>query len=228
MIDEKKREWNNLSAYQKGELSVQDRRLQAQAAQFNQKISIMQQNLAARWAGVQNARDNIGLRQTALGANTYARMLNAASGSMRTARGQLTQTVSVLNNMSQNPKMRNSQQFVDLTNQAATLQDFLTTNEPILATEEQTANQGMASVMSNITGNPSQVISPPNMQPLKLQIQVQQGQSAPAAPPAAGQAQAPAAFNPQAPPPGTMYSASRKQFRTPDGRVYDESGKPVQ
>src|SRR5579859_5763079 len=108
----------------------------------------------------------------------YSRLLSSASGEMRTARGQLTQTLGVLNNMSQNPKMRNTQQFVDLTNQATALQDFLTTNGPILETEEQAANQGMASVMSNITGNPSQVISPPNLQTLRIQIQGA-GQAAP-------------------------------------------------
>lgn len=35
-------------------------------------------------------------------------------------------------------------------------------------------------------------------------------------------------INPNSPPPGTQYSASRKQYRTPDGKIYNADGSPAQ
>lgn len=161
MIDQKKYEWDHPSAYQKGMLNVQDRRLAQQAQQTNARLSIMQQNLQARWTSIANARDNLALRSTAFGMNAYSRMIQVAGGELSKARSQLTSTTAVINAMVQNPQMRKSPQFQNLVDQANALQDFITTNGATLDQEQQQATQGLAGMYSQVTGQPSTVANPP-------------------------------------------------------------------
>lgn len=154
-IKEKKYEWEHPSAYQRGQLSVQERGLELRARAEASRTSIALQNLQARWASVQNSRENNALRATAFGASFYQNITNRAGEALGKARSQLATTTNIINTMSQNPKMRKSPQFQGLVDQASALQNFIDTEGPTLEAEQATGSQGIANIYSQITGNKS-------------------------------------------------------------------------
>jgi hypothetical protein len=144
-VDQTVRAWENPSAYQKLQIGLGDRRIASAAANNASRIAIAGANLNARLQSMQYAqqRGDITL------AGTIAKDAQSAIGS---AQSRLTSTTNVLNSMAQNPKMRKSEQYTNLLNQATDLQNFISTNGPTFQATAENARGEQARMYQQITG----------------------------------------------------------------------------
>lgn len=207
-IAEKKREFDNLGANQKARLSVEESRMNQQASLAAQRLTLARENLQARWTSVSNAKQNTGLRATALGANIYEGLARNALTEMGNAQTKLTQTTNVINTMSQNPKMRNSPLFKNLVDQASDLQDFIQQNGPALQAQAVAGQAGLSNVYSSITGNQAQPM-PQQIPPLRIVVSSDPNRV-------------------PAPPPGQAFGSQAQQYAkgapVPDAQGYKFTG----
>jgi hypothetical protein len=91
----------------------------------------------------------------------YKAMLTGSSGELDGAQKSLDGVTAQINSMSQNAKLRNSPLYQSLIDQAASLNQFIQTQGPMLRAEQYDASQSIARTYSQITGTNVQQKDPP-------------------------------------------------------------------
>jgi hypothetical protein len=162
LLEEKKREWNNPSANVKVMATVKERQLQQQASQFTQKLDMQDRNLTARYASISNSATANMLRLGQTGINMYEAQLKDTAKAQADAQNTLDRARSWMNGYLNTPN-------ADITNpvytaaltRATALQKSIDDNAPKLQAAREAANNGIASVYSQITGQSAQPPPPP-------------------------------------------------------------------
>jgi hypothetical protein len=90
----------------------------------------------------------------------YKGVVDKANGELSDARKSLTSVTGQINQMAQNPNLRNSPLYQSLVDQASGLQNFIETQGPVLQQRSTDATQQMNNIIGSVTGN--KVTPPPN------------------------------------------------------------------
>lgn len=155
-IAEKEREWDNPSANQRIQITIQDRRLAQQASLAQQRIMNAQTNIGLRMRTINDMEKNQAALAGPRKANVYEALTRGALTEMGNVQRELTSTSNVINQMSQNPRMRNSPQYSALLQQASDLTDFINTNGTTLQEQALVGQSGLANSYAQMTGNQAQ------------------------------------------------------------------------
>ncbi len=160
-LAEKKREWGTASANVKAQQTTAGLRLQQQASQFSQSLSIKNQNLSARLQSISNSANANSLRAGTLGMNMFENQVKDAEKVQQDAENNLGKVQANINSYLNTPNADITNPiYTALAQQASDLNDTINGNaakqitgsKAVLQAARASANSGIASIYSGITG----------------------------------------------------------------------------
>lgn len=118
-----------------------------------QRVNNANNNLAARWASIQNSRDRLDLENNQYARTIYKNIIDEAGSDLDKARSQMRTTIGTLTQMANNPKLMKTQQYQDLLTQATDLKKFIDEKGPEIDAERAAAKKSLHALYESVTGH---------------------------------------------------------------------------
>ena len=147
-------------AWKKSDLSVREQHQYTMDQNAQTRIQDSERRLNAYMTSIDLNQKRYAASGQRQDFDLYKGVVDKANGELSDARKSLTSVTGQINQMSQNPNLRNSPLYQSLVDQASGLQNFIETQGPVLQQRSTDATQQMNNIIGSVTGN--KVTPPPN------------------------------------------------------------------
>ncbi|MGB8265182.1 MAG: hypothetical protein WCE44_02550 [Candidatus Velthaea sp.] len=143
-------------AFDYAKLSVEEKRIAAQATVAERRLSQGQERLDGYFRSLDLAAQRAQTAQTnrdrTYNLSVYRALVNSGGKQLQDAQADLDKTAQQLSTMANNPQLRASPLYQSLLDHATKLQSFITENGPRLQAMQDAGTQGIVNSYSSITG----------------------------------------------------------------------------